>query len=106
MPLGKYIVYETQAPKGYLLNETIFNANIQYVNSTTPVVELKIEGVVDTEPKGSIEIIKNILSNVNSHSNMTEGKLISKFYNNYSLLIYLSTLFKKILLIVKIGHKK
>ena len=58
MPLGKYIVYETQAPKGYLLNETIFNANIQYVNSTTPVVELKIEGVVDTEPKGSIEIIK------------------------------------------------
>ena len=58
LPLGKYIVYETQAPKGYLLNETIFNANIQYVNSTTPVVELKIEGVVDTEPKGSIEIIK------------------------------------------------
>ena len=58
IPVGKYIVYETQAPKGYLLNETIFNANIQYVNSTTPVIELKIEGVVDTEPKGSIEIIK------------------------------------------------
>lgn len=58
IPVGKYIVYETQAPKGYLLNEKIFNANIQYVNSTTPVIELKIEGVVDTEPKGSIEIIK------------------------------------------------
>ena len=58
MPLGKYIVYETKAPKGYLLNETIFNANIEYVNSTTPVVELRIEGVVNTEPTGVIEIIK------------------------------------------------
>ena len=58
LPLGKYIVYETKAPKGYLLNETIFNANIEYVNSTTPVVELRIEGVVNTEPTGVIEIIK------------------------------------------------
>ena len=34
----------------------------------------------------NIEIIKNILSNVNSHSNMTEGKLISKFNSNlYSM---------------------
>lgn len=58
LPLGKYIVYETKAPKGYLLNETIFNANIEYVNSTTPVVELRIEGVINTEPTGVIEIIK------------------------------------------------
>ncbi|MBQ2937351.1 MAG: hypothetical protein IJE05_00465 [Clostridia bacterium] len=41
-----------------MLNETIFNANIEYVNSTTPVVELRIEGVVNTEPTGVIEIIK------------------------------------------------
>lgn len=70
IPVGKYIVYETQAPKGYLLNETIFNANIQYVNSTTPVIELKIEGVVDTEPKGSIEIIKKIVKQEAWHKEM------------------------------------
>lgn len=58
LPIGKYIVYETKAPKGYLLNETIFNADIKYVNSTTPVVELKIEGVINTEPTGTIEIVK------------------------------------------------
>lgn len=58
LPLGKYIVYETKAPKGYLLNETIFNAHIEYVNSTTPVVELRIEGVINTEPTGVIEILK------------------------------------------------
>lgn len=43
---------------GYLLNETVFNANLQYKNSATPIIELKIEGVVNEEPTGSITIVK------------------------------------------------
>ena len=58
LPLGKYSVFESQAPKGYLLNETIFNANLEYKDSKTSVIELRIDGVINQEPTGTIEIIK------------------------------------------------
>ena len=58
LPMGKYEVQEKNAPQGYLLNETVYPANLEYKNSTTPIVEIKIEGVVNHEPTGTISIVK------------------------------------------------
>ena len=58
LPLGSYSVREIQVPIGYLLNETTYEANLEYVNENTPVVELKIEGIVNEEPTGTISIVK------------------------------------------------
>ncbi|MBP3254975.1 MAG: hypothetical protein J6M60_00575 [Clostridia bacterium] len=58
LPLGKYELFELQAPEGYLLNETIYEVNLVYKDDSTPVVEIKIEGIVDKEPTGEIGIFK------------------------------------------------
>lgn len=58
LPLGKYSVREIQAPRGYLLNEQVFQVNLEYKNSTTPVIELDIKGVINHEPTGTIAIVK------------------------------------------------
>ena len=58
LPLGNYIIKEVQAPTGYLLNETTYTANLRYKDSETSVVQVKIEGVVNQEPTGTISIIK------------------------------------------------
>jgi len=58
LPLGKYNVKEIQAPNGYLLNEKTYTANLVYKDQNTPVVEIKIEGVVNEEPTGTISIVK------------------------------------------------
>ena len=58
LPMGKYLVKESKAVTGYLLNEETFTANLEYKNSTTPVVELEIKGVVNNEPRGEITIVK------------------------------------------------
>lgn len=58
LPLGKYLVKEVKAPYGYLLNNTIYNADLKYVNETTPVIEIKIEDVENTEPTGELKMIK------------------------------------------------
>ena len=58
LPLGKYIVKEVKVPTGYLLNTTEFPANLEYKDDKTPVIEIKVEGVLDKEPRGKITIEK------------------------------------------------
>lgn len=58
LPMGSYEVQESSAPTGYLLNEKVYTAKLEYKNSLTPVVEIKVEGVVNKEPTGTITIIK------------------------------------------------
>ena len=58
LPMGSYEVKEKNAPTGYLLNETVYDAKLEYKNSVTPVIEIKVEGVVNKEPTGTISIIK------------------------------------------------
>ena len=58
LPLGKYIVKEVKVPTGYLLNETEFHVNLEYKDNKTPVINLKVEGVLDKEPRGKITIEK------------------------------------------------
>ena len=49
---------EIKAPTGYLLNNKIYDAELKFINNKTPIVELKIEGVINDEPTGTITIIK------------------------------------------------
>lgn len=58
LPMGSYSVKEIQAPKGYLLNEKTYTANLEYKDQHTPVVEIQIEGITNNEPRGSIGITK------------------------------------------------
>ena len=58
LPLGLYELYEIQAPEGYLLNENIYEINLKYKDDTTPIIEIKIEGIIDNEPRGEIGILK------------------------------------------------
>ena len=58
LPMGRYTVKEINAPTGYLLNEKTYTAVLEYKNETTPVVEIKIEGVVNKEPTGTISLVK------------------------------------------------
>ena len=58
LPMGKYYVKEIQAPKGYLLNSKTYTANLVYKDQNTSVIEIKIEGVINNEPTGTITIIK------------------------------------------------
>lgn len=59
LPLGNYIVYETQAPQGYLLNTTRYSVSLKYVNQTTPLITT-FSTIVNQEPRGSIELQKEI----------------------------------------------
>lgn len=58
LPIGKYLVNETKAPEGYVLNEETFNANIEYKDDKTSVVSLEIKGIENKEPHGTITLVK------------------------------------------------
>ena len=56
--MGKYQVQEIEAPEGYILSQEVFDANLEYVDSKTPIVKLEIKGVVNEEPRANIIIMK------------------------------------------------
>ena len=55
--LGKYVVKETKAPEGYLLNEKEFEVTLAYKDQTTEIVYGDVT-VPDQPVKGQIEILK------------------------------------------------
>ena len=55
--LGKYIVKETKAPEGYLLNEKEFEVILTYADQETEIVYGDVT-VPDQPAKGQIEILK------------------------------------------------
>lgn len=57
LPLGKYTVKETTAPYGYVINNTVYNANLQYGGQTVSIVYDDIT-VPNTPQTGTIKIIK------------------------------------------------
>lgn len=66
LPLGNYIVYETQAPTGYLLNTERYQVSLRYDNQTTPVITSSTT-IEDKEPLGSIHLEKEIESTITNH---------------------------------------
>lgn len=66
LPLGNYIVYETQAPTGYLLNPERYQVSLRYANQTTPIITSSTT-VENKEPLGSIELQKEIESTITDH---------------------------------------
>ena len=52
------MVKETKAPIGYLLNTNTYNVNLSYKDPNTAVINYTIDNVIDEEPLGTINIIK------------------------------------------------
>ena len=58
LPLGSYLVKESKAPTGYLLNTTTYTVNLNYKDNNTAVITFTIDRVIDAEPTGEVTIIK------------------------------------------------
>lgn len=58
LPLGNYLVKETKAPTGYLLNTNTYNVNLSYKDQNTAVINYTIDKIIDEEPLGTINITK------------------------------------------------
>lgn len=50
LPLGKYVLYETSAPAGYLMDTTPHEIELTYADAHTPVVEVRLELTNDYLP--------------------------------------------------------
>lgn len=57
LPLGSYVVSESEAPEGYLLNVTSYPVTLSYAGQNVDVTNAA-QTVTDTVKKGSIRIVK------------------------------------------------
>ena len=73
LPLGKYVVEETQATTGYLLDSTKHNVTLSYKGQTEKIVLESFEKV-DTTPTGEIKVYKT-----DDYSNKLKGAEISLY---------------------------
>ena len=73
LPLGKYIVEETKASTGYLLDSTKHNVTLSYKGQTEKIVLESFEKV-DTTPTGEIKVYKT-----DNYSNKLQGAEISLY---------------------------
>lgn len=58
LPLGNYLVKETKAPTGYLLNTNTYNVNLLYKDQNTATINYTIDKITHEEPLGIINITK------------------------------------------------
>ena len=74
LPIGTYELKEIQAPDGYLLNETVYTIAVNKDQTAT-------QTVVNEEPTGSIDLTKEI------NSDLTDGNIGDAFLqgNKYTL---------------------
>ena len=73
LPLGKYIVEETQATTGYLIDNTKHNVTLSYKGQTEKIVLESFEKI-DTTPTGEITVYKT-----DSYNNKLKGAEISLY---------------------------
>ena len=73
LPLGKYIVEETQATTGYLLDSTKHNVTLSYKGQTQKIVLESFEKI-DTTPTGEIKVYKT-----DDYNNKLKGAEISLY---------------------------
>ena len=55
--LGSYLVKETKAPEGYLINETVYEATLKYKDQNTKLVYASVKAT-DAPAKGKIQLQK------------------------------------------------
>ena len=73
LPLGKYIVEETKATTGYLLDSTKHNVTLSYKGQTQKIVLESFEKI-DTTPTGEIKVYKT-----DDYNNKLKGAEISLY---------------------------
>lgn len=73
LPLGKYIVEETQATTGYLIDNTKHNVTLSYKGQTEKIVLESFEKI-DTTPTGKITVYKT-----DNYNNRLKGAEISLY---------------------------
>ncbi len=66
LPLGKYTVKEVTAPFGYVINNTVYDANLQYSGQTVSVVYDDVT-VPNNPQTGTIRITKHDSETGNTH---------------------------------------
>ncbi|MBQ9298819.1 MAG: hypothetical protein IJ223_07365 [Clostridia bacterium] len=73
LPLGKYVVEETQATTGYLLDTTKHNVTLSYKDQTQKIITENFEKI-DTTPIGEIKVVKT-----DNYNNGIKGAEIALF---------------------------
>ena len=73
LSLGKYYLVEASAPEGYILDDTRYEANLEYLDDTTPLVEVTVRAKNDYLPAEiSLRKEKEILEVVHDKDSITQ----------------------------------
>ena len=84
LPLGKYSLVEVETPLGYVLNDTVIDFELEYVDDKTPIVFSELEIFND---KQMIELVVNkVLEAVEEDSELYSSVLFGVYTDNRTLI--------------------
>ena len=84
LPLGKYSLVEVETPFGYVLNETVYDFDLEYVDDKTPIVLSELE-IFNT--RQTIElVVSKVLEAVEEDSELYSSVLFGVYTDTETLI--------------------